>query len=121
MSYYTSNSTFFMTSCLTLVDGNLAEKFQTTPHHQYMRVASLQNPVLLGFLACSFSFPHSLSSSDMATSSPDMASEFLTSSETHGCEAKLTDNFVDDIRGAVEFFVSTLNKIAEHHKRCVCF
>ena len=86
-----------------------------------MCVASLQNPVLLSFLACLFSFPHSLSSSDMATSSPNMASEPLTSSETHGCEAKLADNFVDDICGAVEFFVLMLNKIAEHHKQCVCF
>jgi len=53
----------------------------------------------------------------MATPSPDMASEPLVSFEMLGDETESLNTFIDDIREAVEVFVTTLSKIAVDHKR----
>jgi len=52
----------------------------------------------------------------MATPSPDTASEPLVSSEMHRDETKSSNTFINDIRKAVEVFVTTLSKIAADHK-----
>ena len=43
------------------------------------------------------------------------------SSETHEGETKVSDNFINDIRDAVEVFVTMLSKIAKHHKWYIGF
>ena len=61
-------------------------------------------------------FPATFNSPDMAMpSSSDMATMSLDMSEH---ETGANNSFIDEIRGAVELFVMTLNQIALTHGRC---
>lgn len=67
----------------------------------------------------SLSFPFTIifPSSDMAISPSNTASKPLVSSEMAEHETESPDSLVDNIRKAVEVFLSMLSKIATDHRR----